>query len=215
MSQNSLFTTRRSGSKGVRAEMAWISGTQQVVSKEWGPVQRLRSDTTGWLIDWLIDCIESLCWVYSICQALGWMRGIPSGEYLTSQEPPVCDDGHTVVKTSLGSRSYCPAQGTLLSLSWQPGWEGSWGENGYPYVYGWAPLSPYQNIVNCLYSNINKRYFFFFLRRVWGLEPNRQEHKPQLHNVWPWTSPFTSSLHVGFPPCKMGWRLVTASSAGK
>ena len=53
MSQNSLFKTRRSGSKGVRAEMAWISGTRQVVSKEWGPVQRLRSDTTGWLIDWL------------------------------------------------------------------------------------------------------------------------------------------------------------------
>ena len=190
MSHNSLFKTRRSGSKGVREEMAWIWGTRQVVSKEWSPAQRLRSDTTGWLIDQLIDYIESLCWVYSICQALGWMRGIPSGEYLTSQEPPVCGDEHAIVKKSLGSRSYCPAQRTLVSVSWQPGREGSLGENGYPYMYGWASLSPYQNIVNWLYSNINKRvlFLFLFLRRVWALESNRQEHKPQLHTVWPWTS---------------------------
>ena len=29
-----------------------------------------------------------------------------------------------------------PAQGTLLSVTWRPGWEGSLGENGYMYVYG-------------------------------------------------------------------------------
>ena len=33
---------------------------------------------------------------------------------------------------------------------WQPGWEGSLGENGYIYMYGWVPLlligySPKQN----------------------------------------------------------------------
>ena len=30
----------------------------------------------------------------------------------------------------------CIAQGTLLNVMWQPGWEeGSLGENGYMYVY--------------------------------------------------------------------------------
>ena len=28
------------------------------------------------------------------------------------------------------------AQGTLLDDRWQPGWEGSLGENGYMYMYG-------------------------------------------------------------------------------
>ena len=28
------------------------------------------------------------------------------------------------------------AQGTLLNVMWQPGWEGSLGENGYMYMYG-------------------------------------------------------------------------------
>ena len=40
---------------------------------------------------------------------------------------------------------------------WQPGWEGSLGENGYTYMYGWVPLLSiwnYYNIVNQLYSNI-------------------------------------------------------------
>ena len=27
-------------------------------------------------------------------------------------------------------------QGTLLSVTWQPGWEGSLVENGYMYIYG-------------------------------------------------------------------------------
>ena len=26
--------------------------------------------------------------------------------------------------------------GTLLNVMWQPGWEGSLGENGYVYMYG-------------------------------------------------------------------------------
>ena len=34
------------------------------------------------------------------------------------------------------TRSYCRAQGTLLHVMWQPGWEGSLGEKGYIYVYG-------------------------------------------------------------------------------
>ena len=34
------------------------------------------------------------------------------------------------------TRIYCIAQGTLLNIMWQPGWEGSLGENGYISVYG-------------------------------------------------------------------------------
>ena len=30
----------------------------------------------------------------------------------------------------------CYAQGTLLKLMWQPGWEGILEENGYMYIYG-------------------------------------------------------------------------------
>ena len=32
--------------------------------------------------------------------------------------------------------TYCILQGTLLNVMWQPGWEGSLGENGYMYMYG-------------------------------------------------------------------------------
>ena len=39
----------------------------------------------------------------------------------------------------LATRSYCLAQG-ILNVTWQPGWEGSLGKNGYMYVYGWVPL---------------------------------------------------------------------------
>ena len=50
-------------------------------------------------------------------------------------------------------RNYCKAHGTLFNVVWQPGWEGSLGENGYMYVYSWVPLLftwNYQNIVNRL-----------------------------------------------------------------
>ena len=30
----------------------------------------------------------------------------------------------------------CIAHGTLLNIMWQPGWEGSLGENGYMYMHG-------------------------------------------------------------------------------
>ena len=51
---------------------------------------------------------------------------------------------------------YCTARGTLLNVIWQPGWEGSFGENGYMYMYGWVPLLDiwnFHNIVNWLYPN--------------------------------------------------------------
>ena len=31
------------------------------------------------------------------------------------------------------------AHGTLLNVMWQPGWEGSLGENGYMHMYGRVP----------------------------------------------------------------------------
>ena len=31
-------------------------------------------------------------------------------------------------------KTYCTAHGTLLSVMWQPGWEGSLGENGYMHM---------------------------------------------------------------------------------
>ena len=46
---------------------------------------------------------------------------------------------------------YHIAHGTLLNVIWQPGWEGSLGENGYMYMYGWVPslfIWNYHNIVN-------------------------------------------------------------------
>ena len=49
--------------------------------------------------------------------------------------------------------TYCVAQETLLNVRWQPRTEGSLGENGYMYVYGWVSLLStwnYPNIVNQL-----------------------------------------------------------------
>ena len=34
------------------------------------------------------------------------------------------------------NKDLCIAQGTLLNIMWQPGWEGSLGENEYMYMYG-------------------------------------------------------------------------------
>ena len=54
------------------------------------------------------------------------------------------------------SRTYPIAQATLLNLMWQPGWEGSLGENGYIYMDDWVLLLfawNYHNIVNWLCSN--------------------------------------------------------------
>jgi len=34
------------------------------------------------------------------------------------------------------NKDHCTAQGTLLDVMGQPGWEESFGENGYRYMYG-------------------------------------------------------------------------------
>ena len=43
---------------------------------------------------------------------------------------------------------------------WQPGWEGSLGENEHMYMYGWVPLLTiwsYHNIVNWLYTSMQNK----------------------------------------------------------
>jgi len=65
----------------------------------------------------------------------------------------VCVSGSGLVAACFkwGGTIHCIASGTLLSVMWQPGWEGSLGENGYMYMYAWVPLVfawNYHNIVN-------------------------------------------------------------------
>ena len=54
------------------------------------------------------------------------------------------------VKRKMGL--YCIAQGTLLNVVWQSGWEGSLGENGYMYMYGWVPCCSSETITTLLIS---------------------------------------------------------------
>ena len=54
------------------------------------------------------------------------------------------------------------AHGTLLSVMWQPGWEGNLEENGCMYMYGWVPSLftwNYHDIVNQLYANTKEKFF--------------------------------------------------------
>ena len=39
------------------------------------------------------------------------------------------------VKAKEWTRSYCVAQGTLLNVMWQLGWDRGLGDNGYMYMY--------------------------------------------------------------------------------
>ena len=52
-------------------------------------------------------------------------------------------------------------QGTLLNVMWQPGWEGSLGENGYMYicVYIYIWLSPF-----AVHLKLSQHYFFTFYK---------------------------------------------------
>ena len=41
-----------------------------------------------------------------------------------------------ILMRMVSTRTYCTARGTLLSITWWPGWEGGLGESGYMYMYG-------------------------------------------------------------------------------
>ena len=67
---------------------------------------------------------------------------------------------HTAVLRMDNQQGPTTAQGTLLSVMRQAGGEGSLGESGYMYMYGWVPLLStwnFHNIVNWLYSSTNKK----------------------------------------------------------
>ena len=65
---------------------------------------------------------------------------------------------------------YCIAQGTLLNVMWQPGWENSLGENGFMYM---SLHCPPETVTMLLigYTPI-KNKVFFFKWRVQKLESN-------------------------------------------
>ena len=88
---------------------------------------------------------------------------------------------HTTIFKWVKKRTYCIAQGTLLSGMWQPGWEGSLGENRmyiYDWVVCWAPETITTSLIN---------YFSFStvqsLSLVWLF-------------VIPWTAACQASLSI-------------------
>ena len=51
---------------------------------------------------------------------------------------------------------YCIAEGTLLSVMWQPGWEGSvWGERVHVYVW----LGPF-----AVHLKLSQRWLYFNIK---------------------------------------------------
>ena len=58
------------------------------------------------------------------------------------------------------------AYGTLLNVVWQPGWEGSLGENGYMYVYGCEILCcPPETITSLLMAILQNKIKSFLLEK--------------------------------------------------
>ena len=47
-------------------------------------------------------------------------------------------------------RTYCVAQGTLLNVIWQSGWEGSFQENAYRYMYDQVSFCPPETVTALL-----------------------------------------------------------------
>lgn len=78
------------------------------------------------------------------------------------------------------TRTYWTAHGTLLSVAWQPGWEGALGENGYAHRCGCVPLLPpwnYHSILNRLYSSTK-------LKVVEKTESISHVKKEKNHEIW-------------------------------
>ena len=48
------------------------------------------------------------------------------------------------------TRTYCVAQGTLLNVIWQSGWEGSFQENAYRYMYDQVSFCPPETVTALL-----------------------------------------------------------------
>ena len=61
-------------------------------------------------------------------------EGEGSGEGIVGELEWTCT--YCYIQNGQSTRIHCIAHGTLLNVMWQPGWEGSLGENGYMYMYG-------------------------------------------------------------------------------
>ena len=83
---------------------------------------------------WTVACQAPLSMRFSRKEWSG-LPCPPSGDLPhTGIEPTslICrSTGRRVLYHWLPSRVFCIAQRTLLNVMWQPGWEGSLGENGY------------------------------------------------------------------------------------
>ena len=89
-------------------------------------------------------------------------------------------------------RTYCIAQGTLLSDLWWPKWEGNLKKRGYMYTYNRFTLlysRNEHNIVKQLYSNKKKNKYIN--KRLFKNRINR-EHFP---NLWDPRSPFSWNIY--------------------
>ena len=112
-------------------------------------------------------------------------------------------------------------QGTLLHAPWQPGWEGSLGENGYVYTYDGVTVLytwNYHNIANQLaitqykmkskkkncfkyICKINKAVTMATSSHVYSKTICRKtcnESKLSVPNFWPWDSLFSEIFKRGY-----------------
>ena len=95
-----------------------------------------------------------------------WMN--PKGHYAVITR--------TLCNKPVIKRRVLTVHGTLLNVTWQPGWETSLEENGYMYIYGWVPLPStwnYHNIANWLYSTIKQK-----IKKLIHNGLNRKQLKP-------------------------------------
>ena len=133
-------------------------GQRSLVS--YNPWGHKESDT----IEWLSTHIHIISIPSSRRKTAGWISAQYKGDIKTCLSPwwtvKALQEGINAFQ--IARRSYWTAQGTLLSVMWQSGWEGNFGENEYMCKYGWVPLLSAWNhhIVNHLYSNTKFKVFF-------------------------------------------------------
>ena len=96
----------------------------------------------------------------------------------------------------------CTAYGTQLNVIWQPGWEGSLGENGYLNKNGWVPLLStwnYHNIANWLYfrlkSTVKKKLVALPLRVLRNFLSGHHSHHLHHSAASLWCLQIPSTLH--------------------
>ena len=61
-------------------------------------------------------------------------KGEGSGEGIVRELEGTCT--YCYIQNGQSTRIHCIAHGTLLNVTWQPGWEASLGKNGCMHIYG-------------------------------------------------------------------------------